>query len=286
MDGRMNERHLDKIAGELNVRVQQVRATAELLAGGATVPFIARYRKEATGTLDEVAITAIRDRIEQLAELDKRREVILKSLEERNLLTDELRDKLNAAETMAVIEDIYLPFRPKRRTRATLAREKGLQPLADILFAQAPETKPEAEAGRYLNDEKGVEKIEDVQPGMRLPGIVTNVTAFGAFVDIGVHQDGLVHISQLAGRFVRNPGEVVKVHQKVMVTVIEVDLERKRIALSMRSKPTPQPSRGQGDKSAPRSDKASGRAARPQTPPTNTGWFSDAIPEIKRKPTR
>jgi transcriptional accessory protein Tex/SPT6 len=81
---------------------------------------------------------------------------------------------------------------------------------------------------------EGVEKIEDVKPGMRLPGVVTNVTAFGAFVDIGVHQDGLVHISQLANRFVKNPNEVVKVHQKVMVTVLEVDLARKRIALSMK----------------------------------------------------
>jgi uncharacterized protein len=79
-----------------------------------------------------------------------------------------------------------------------------------------------------------VETIDDVRPGMKLPGLVTNVTAFGAFVDIGVHQDGLVHISQLANRFVKSPGEVVKVHQKVMVTVLDVDLARRRIALSMK----------------------------------------------------
>ncbi len=163
----MNDRHLDKIAGELNKRVQQVRATAELLAGGATVPFIARYRKEVTGTLDEVAITAIRDRIEQLGELDKRREAILGSLQERNLLTDELKAKLEAAETMAVLEDIYLPFRPKRRTRATIAREKGLEPLADLLIAQAAETKPLVEAARFISAEKGVESADDALAGAR-----------------------------------------------------------------------------------------------------------------------
>ena len=84
---------------------------------------------------------------------------------------------------------------------------------------------------------EGVEKIEDVKPGMKLPGIVTNITAFGAFVDIGVHQDGLVHVSQLSDRFVKNPGDVVKVHQKVIVTVLEVDMPRKRISLSMKSNP-------------------------------------------------
>jgi len=85
----------------------------------------------------------------------------------------------------------------------------------------------------------GVEKLEDVKPGMKLPGVVTNVTAFGAFVDIGVHQDGLVHISQLANQFVKNPHDVVKVQQKVMVTVIDVDVARKRISLSMRDSATP-----------------------------------------------
>ena len=109
-------------------------ATARLFAEGATVPFIARYRKEATGSLDEVAITTIRDRLLSLAELDQRREAILKSLEERNLLTDELKAAIAGAETLTALEDIYLPYRPKRRTRATIAREKGLEPLADLLF--------------------------------------------------------------------------------------------------------------------------------------------------------
>jgi uncharacterized protein len=163
----MDERHLNKIAGELNLSAQRVRSTAELLAGGATVPFIARYRKEVTGSLDEVAIASIRDRLEQLAELDKRREAIVGSLQERNLLTDELKAKLDAAETLAVLEDIYLPYRPKRRTRATIAKEKGLEPLADLLLAQQAGTKPEAGAAQFISQEKGVATIEEALAGGR-----------------------------------------------------------------------------------------------------------------------
>jgi len=122
------------------LRPQQVLATAELLEGGATIPFIARYRKEATGSLDEVAITAIRDRLNQLNDLDDRRQSIIKSLEERELLTDELKEQIMQAETMAVLEDIYLPYRPKRRTRATIAHEKGLEPLADLIYTGISQT--------------------------------------------------------------------------------------------------------------------------------------------------
>ncbi len=135
------ELHIPVIAQELAIKTRQVEAVASLLDEGATVPFIARYRKEATGSLDEVAITAIRDRLEQLRDLDKRREAILKSLEERELLTEELKTKIDAAESMTILEDIYLPFRPKRRTRATVAKEKGLEPLALRIFAQ-DETDP------------------------------------------------------------------------------------------------------------------------------------------------
>ncbi|HMK66286.1 MAG TPA: Tex-like N-terminal domain-containing protein, partial [Thermodesulfobacteriota bacterium] len=162
----MNEKHILKIAQELQITPKQVEATAELLAEGGTVPFIARYRKEATGTLDEVAITAIRDRLSQLEELDKRREAILKSMEERGQLTDELKAKIEAAETMVELEDIYLPFRPKRRTRATMAREKGLEPLAQILFAQE-NIDPVSEAEAYLDSEKGVGTVEEALAGAR-----------------------------------------------------------------------------------------------------------------------
>ncbi|MBA4394540.1 MAG: RNA-binding transcriptional accessory protein, partial [Desulfobacca sp.] len=162
----MNEAHISKIAQELTLTPAQVRATAELLNDGATVPFIARYRKEATGSLDEVVVTTIRDRLEQLLELDKRREAILKSMEERGQLTDELKEKILAAETMVVLEDIYLPYRPKRRTRATIAKEKGLEPLAQLLFAQEL-IDPLTEAAAFVNTEKGVESAEDALAGAR-----------------------------------------------------------------------------------------------------------------------
>src|SRR6267154_1462170 len=121
--------HHNKIASELYIAEKQVDATVALLDEGATVPFISRYRKEATGTLDEVQVAAIRDRVQQLCDLDKRREAILKSLTDMGKLTPELEKQINEAETMVLLEDIYLPYRPKRKTRATTAREKGLQPL-------------------------------------------------------------------------------------------------------------------------------------------------------------
>ena len=140
----LNAEHVLRITQELpGVKVTQVAATAQLLKEGATVPFIARYRKEVTGELDEVQITTIRDRLEQLATLDDRRAAILASLKERGLLTDPLAAQLAAADTLARLEDLYLPFRPKKRTRATLAREKGLEPLAELVWAQDAATTPE-----------------------------------------------------------------------------------------------------------------------------------------------
>jgi uncharacterized protein len=162
----MNEANIPKIAQELDLTPKQVQATTDLLNEGATIPFIARYRKEITGSLDEVAITAIRDRLSQLMELDKRRESILKSLEERGQLTDELKERILSAETMVVLEDIYLPYRPKRRTRATIAKEKGLEPLAQRLFSQE-DMDPMAEASAFIDPEKGVESAEDALAGAR-----------------------------------------------------------------------------------------------------------------------
>lgn len=162
----MSEQHIIKIAAELNIRNEQVLATAKLLDDEATVPFIARYRKEVTGGLDEVAIIAIRDQLEYLRALDKRREAILKSLEEQGKLTDELKDKVLGAETLAVLEDIYLPYRPKRRTRGMIAKEKGLEPLAEKIFTQA-EMDIVAEAASFMNPEKGVETAEDALAGAR-----------------------------------------------------------------------------------------------------------------------
>lgn len=162
----MDEKHVVKIATELNITPKQVEAVAALLTENATVPFIARYRKEATGSLDEVAITSIRDRLEQLAELDKRRQAILDSLEKLGNLTDELKEKIMAADTMAVLEDIYLPFRPKRRTRGTMAKEKGLEPLAKMLFEQGGIDVIE-EAEKFVNAEKEVDCAETALAGAR-----------------------------------------------------------------------------------------------------------------------
>jgi protein Tex len=162
----MNKPRYAKVGSELNITPAQVEAAALLLDEGATVPFIARYRKEVTGTLDEVVIMAIRDRLAQLEELESRREAILKSLTERNLLTDELQKKIAAAETLSVLEDIYLPFRPKRRTRATIAREKGLEPLAIRIFAQEAMALI-AEAEAFIDAEKGVASAADALAGAR-----------------------------------------------------------------------------------------------------------------------
>jgi len=163
----MTEAHGPRIAHELGITTQQVRAVESLLAEAATVPFIARYRKEHTGSLDEVTIATIRDRLVQLAQLDKRREAILRSLEERELLSDEVRSAIERAETMAELEDIYLPYRPKRRTRATRAREKGLEPLAKLVFAQEGAADPLQEAASFVHEEKGVESAEDALAGAR-----------------------------------------------------------------------------------------------------------------------
>ena len=163
----MTEAHCTLVASELGIAEGQVRAVEALLAEGATIPFIARYRKERTGSLDEVALTRARDRLAQLAALDKRREVILNSLQEREFLTDELRSAIEAAQTMAVLEDIYLPYRPKRRTRATVAREKGLEPLAQKIFTQEDTINPLREATPFLNAELGVVSTDDALAGAR-----------------------------------------------------------------------------------------------------------------------
>jgi uncharacterized protein len=138
-----------------------------LLEEGGTVPFIARYRKERTGSLDEVAIQTIRDRLEQFAEFDKRREAIVKSLSERNLLTDELSGKIDKAETLNQLEDIYLPFKPKKRTKATIARDKGLEPLAKEVFAQNISFEPQAAAQNFINEELGVKSVDEALQGAR-----------------------------------------------------------------------------------------------------------------------
>jgi protein Tex len=162
----MEKEHLRKIAGETNLPQEQVKATIELLDEGATIPFIARYRKEITGTMDEVQIMGIRDRIIQLRDLDKRKEAILKSLKEQDKLSPELKDKVINAETMLALEDIYLPYKPKRRTKATIAKEKGLEPLAILIFTQ--ELKEiDAEVLKLIDPSKELNSTEDILAGAR-----------------------------------------------------------------------------------------------------------------------
>ncbi|MCD0487153.1 RNA-binding transcriptional accessory protein [Pedobacter sp. MC2016-14] len=158
--------HSTIIAAELVVAEQQVLATIDLLEGGATVPFVARYRKEMTGGLDEVQIALIRDRSQQLKELDKRREAILKALSALDKLSPELEKQILEATSITVIEDLYLPYKPKRKTRASEARKKGLEPLALEIFKQG-RINPETAAQAYLNGELGLQTIEDVLSGAR-----------------------------------------------------------------------------------------------------------------------
>lgn len=159
-------RYTDLIAEELNQPARYVRAVAELLAEGSTIPFISRYRKEMTGSMDEVNIASVRDRLEQLQELDKRREAVISSIEKQGFLTPELLALLAKARTLAEVEDIYLPFRPKRKTRASMAKEKGLEPLAQKIFDQE-KFDLEAFAQSFIDTEKGVADLEEALAGAR-----------------------------------------------------------------------------------------------------------------------
>ena len=145
-----------RIAAELAVRVQQVEATVELLDGGSTVPFIARYRKEVTGGLDDAQLRTLEERLTYLRELDARREAVLAEIRSQDKLTPELEAAIQAADTKAALEDLYLPYRPKRRTKAQIAREAGLEPLADLLLG-APGEGPRRPGGavRRCREEGG-----------------------------------------------------------------------------------------------------------------------------------
>ena len=140
-------------ARHLNLPVNKVRATAQLLASGATIPFISRYRKEVTGNLNEIEINNIQLEIERLSRLEERRDNILQAIDEQGKLTDELRQRIAEAETAAALEDVYLPFRPKRRTRASIARDRGLEPLARMLMSATGVADPDAAAARFVKGE-------------------------------------------------------------------------------------------------------------------------------------
>jgi uncharacterized protein len=155
-----------RIAEELGVREGQVSAAVELLDGGATVPFVARYRKEATGALDDAQLRTLEERLRYLRELDERRAAILESIRAQGKLDDELAARIMAADSKARLEDIYLPYKPKRRTKAQIAREAGLEPLADQLLAH-PQTVPEQAAADYVAAERGVPDVAAALDGAR-----------------------------------------------------------------------------------------------------------------------
>jgi uncharacterized protein len=160
----MNENHILKISQNLGVQDWQVKNTVQLFAEGATMPFISRYRKEVTGSLDEVQIAEIKEQLAKLQEIDSRRETILKSIDEQGKLTDELKNRIENAQTLTELEDIYLPYKQKKKTRAAKAKEKGLEPLAKIIMKQQ-ELNIENKATQFLNDE--VETVEDALQGAR-----------------------------------------------------------------------------------------------------------------------
>ena len=160
------EASIPKLVEELKISPRQILAVARLLAEGNTIPFIARYRKEAHGNLDEVQISKIQERLNYHRELDERRATILKSIEGQGKLTDELKAKILACETKTALEDLYLPYKPKRRTRAMIAREKGLEPLAEKILAQG-DGDPDADAAAFVSEEKGVKTVQDALAGAR-----------------------------------------------------------------------------------------------------------------------
>jgi uncharacterized protein len=174
-----------KIADELKIDSRNVTATVRLFDEGATVPFISRYRKEMTGGLDELQIFQIKHEIERLRQMEQRRESILKSIDSQGKLSDELKDKINAADTISALEDLYLPYKPKRRTKATIAKEKGLEPLAQYILSQKS-NEVNAEAEKYISIEKEVKDTGDALQGAR--DIIAEIMSEDALVRDGIRE--------------------------------------------------------------------------------------------------
>ena len=156
-----------KIVRELGIRNNQAEAAVKLIDEGCTIPFIARYRKEATGALNDEVLRNLYDRLIYLRNLEDKKQTVLASIEEQGKLTEELKKQILAAETQVAVDDLYRPYRPKRRTRATIAKEKGLEPLANVIMLQMSKTPLEEEAAAYVDAEKGVESVEDAINGAK-----------------------------------------------------------------------------------------------------------------------
>ena len=164
------EKHMDiikKIKEELKVEKWQVEAAVKLIDEGNTIPFISRYRKEATGSLNDEQLRDLYERLNYLRNLEEKKEQVLGSIEEQGQLTEELKAKILAAETLVVVEDLYRPYRPKRKTRASVAKEKGLQPLAEFILEQNTDKPLETEVEKYVDADKGVTDVREALQGAR-----------------------------------------------------------------------------------------------------------------------
>ena len=159
------EKIINQLTSEFNLRPEQVTNTVKLIDDGNTIPFIARYRKEATGSLSDEILRDFYDRLSYLRNLEDKKEEILRLIDEQENLTDEIAKSIENAVTLSELEDIYRPFRPKRRTRATIAKEKGLAPLAEIILAQNPNDNIESISLDFIDTEKDVESSEDAMAG-------------------------------------------------------------------------------------------------------------------------
>ena len=158
---------INQLAAELQIRKEQADAAVQLIDEGNTIPFIARYRKEATGALDDETLRNLHERLQYLRNLEEKKEQVLSSIEEQGKLTEELRNQILAAETLVTVEDLYRPYRPKRRTRATIAKEKGLEPLAAYIMLQNAGEPLEKTAEEYVSAEKGVNSAQEAIAGAK-----------------------------------------------------------------------------------------------------------------------
>ncbi len=210
--------HAEQISSQLNLRSSQVTAVINLLDDGNTVPFIARYRKEMTGSLDDEQIRIIADELVRLRALGERRTVILASIEEQGKLTSELRESINAAATMTALEDLYAPYKKKRRTRAMVAREKGLEPLAELIIEQPAKGSPEKSAEKFLNDQ-----VADVSEALRgARDIVAEMISDNANVRATVREKAL-KFSKLRAEKIKDPVDEKAVYQSYYEFECRVD---------------------------------------------------------------
>ncbi len=190
----MTSNIITTLANELNVKTWQIEATIRLIDEGNTIPFIARYRKEATGSLNDETLRLLDDRLAYLRNLDERKNQVIAAIEEQGKLTDELRKKIEESSTLVAVEDLYLPYRPKKRTRATIAKEKGLEPLADYIFAQERGCSVRTEAEKYINIDKEVVSAQDAITGAMdiLAERISDNAAFRSYIRTFTFNNGKI----------------------------------------------------------------------------------------------